>query len=415
MILDCNKKQSDRRHITRKISDEIIYWCQLLLLPVYLLSHLCPRNKSLWVFGSTFGHRFADNPKYLYLYAAKHATGSRIRAVWISRSREIIRFLNEAGHEAYYLYSLSGVWHSLRAGVYIYDNYSKDICYTLSGGAVKINLWHGLPLKKIQKDNIYDRVRNPVKLSEKLHALPRRISDEKPGDYVLSASEFFRPIFSSAFRTDNVLVAAYPRTDSLNSDTKAYLLTLKESSVIDKLKKANTGSIVLYMPTFRESEKRFFEVVDMHKFSEFLKEEDIALCIKLHHKSKLRTEFEKLDKEHIIVADPDADPYPLFDLADIMITDYSSIYFDFLLTDKPMVFFPYDYEEYLSGSRELYFDYEEFTPGIKVRSMEELMAALTGPDEYKLARRLLREKLFGGNEKQFGSESLLNMIMDMVQ
>ena len=128
------------------------YWMQLFLIPIYFLSFLIPRNPKLWLFGSTFGNRFADNPKYFYLYCNqfhKDRKNGGIRAVWITKQKEIVKLLRKNGYEVYYRYSLKGIWCCLRGKVYIFDNYSKDISFWLSGGAVKINLWHGIPLKKI--------------------------------------------------------------------------------------------------------------------------------------------------------------------------------------------------------------------------------------------------------------------------
>ena len=396
----------------KRVWKEIKYWCQLFLLPLYGLSYLVPRNKKLWVFGSTFGRRFADNPKYFYLYLYRNRPEG-VRAVWITKNKEIVRFLSENQLEGYYLYSLKGVWYSLRAKVYLYDNYSKDICYSLSGGAVKINLWHGIPLKKIQQDNIFDRFRNPRSFREKLYTIPRRISDEKPSHYVLSASAYCKGIFASAFRTKKVLVTGYPRNDILLNDKTEAVLIDSDKKAVEKIAARKDYRCILYMPTFRESEKKFFEVLELKEFVSFLEKEKLLFCVKLHPKSGLQAEFAKLESRNIIIADPKGDPYPLCKLADVLVTDYSSIYFDFLLTDKPMVFFPYDYEEYLSGSRELYFDYEEFTPGIKVRNQEELKKALTAKDSFRRERQELKEKLFGSSVA-CGSEQLFRKIWDGV-
>ena len=184
----------------KKVWKEIKYWSQIFLIPVYCLSFLMPRSKRIWVFGSTFGHRFADNPKYLYLYVSQVHKDST-KAIWISKDRDIVNNLVSQGLPAYYLYTPKGIWHCLRAGVYIYDNYSKDVCFLLSGGAKKFNLWHGIPLKKINRDNLFDYVRNPRSKREKVKWALRRIQDEKPSHYVLTTSEFLRPIFSSAFHT----------------------------------------------------------------------------------------------------------------------------------------------------------------------------------------------------------------------
>lgn len=371
----------------KTVLKEIKYWCQLFLLPIYGLSFLIPRSKKIWVFGSTFGKRFADNPKYFFLYLNQNHS-EHVRAIWITKNKEIACYLTSNKMEAYYLYSMKGIWYCLRAMVYIYDNYSKDICYTLSGGAKKINLWHGIPLKKIQKDNRNDKVRNPSTLTEKLHGIPRRISDEKPSHFVATTSDMLVPIFKSAFQTKNVInCGGYPRNDVLLLQDLENLLSEQELSSLEKIrrKKAAIGNaltkMVLYMPTFRDSESLFLQLLDIEKLNKVLTEKNILFCIKLHPKSKLKNDILKLSSEHIVILDPDDDPYVFLNMADILITDYSSIYFDYLLTDKPILFFCYDLEDYLSNSREMYFDYEEYTPGMKIRTMEELVQALSKIDE----------------------------------
>ena len=389
----------------KKIINGLKYWGQLLLLPVYWLSFLVPGNKNIWVFGSTFGRRFADNPRYFYLYVSQHSAYQSdklvqrvdawkkeghewkadenclsIRAVWISHNKEIVSFLQSNGYEAYYYHSLKGIWMALRAGVYLFDNYSKDINFWQSGRALKVNMWHGIPLKKIQADNRFDLFRHPKNSWEKFKCFPRNLSDEKPSHYVLTTSEFMRPIFSSAFRTEHVLVSGYPRNDRLISDVLENVLPELEEKELEKIisfrERDGRGKMVYYMPTFRDSEKKFFDVMQLESFQQFLKENHILFCVKLHPKSKLNAQFKELQGEAIQVIDKDADPYTFLEEADVLVTDYSSIYFDFLLTDKPVVFFDYDLEEYLSDTREMYFDYEAFTPGMKAKNQEELEEAL---------------------------------------
>ncbi len=359
-----------------KLGKEIKYWSQLFLLLIYGLSCLVPRDRKLWAFGSTFGRRFADNPRYLYLYLSQNKS-PQLRVVWISKSRKIVKFLRENNLEAYYLYGFSGIWNSLRAGVYFYDNYSKDISFVLSGRALKINLWHGIPLKKIQKDNMFDSFRNPRGFWEWLYAIPRSISDEKSSHYILTTSMFLKPIFASAFRTRHVLVEGYPRNDVLLSKTIKNVLTLQELREFNKLQLAKKKNrIILYLPTFRDSEAELFEIIDRTRLENFLNEEGYLFCVKLHPKSKQQELWKDWSHGRILLLDTVSDPYCFLPLADALITDYSSIYFDFLLTKKPVVFFPYDYEEYLSRSRELYFCYEDFTPGPKVYNQKELEDAL---------------------------------------
>lgn len=395
-----------------KITDRLKYWGQLLLLPVYWLSFLVPRNKKIWLFGSTFGRRFADNPRYLYLYVSQHKEELSIRPIWISHNEDIVRMLNAEGYEAYMYHSLKGIWYALRGKVYLFDNYSKDINFWQSGGAMKVNLWHGIPLKKIQHDNVFDKFRHPKNIWEKFRNFPRNISDEKPNHYVLTTSENLTKIFSSAFKTKNVLVSGYPRNLVLVSDDikNVYLDEEKRDrkKIISFLNKKNDGKnkkMIFYMPTFRESENLFFKHFDKDDFQNFLKENNILFCVKLHPKSKLNKEFEDIQNKNIMVINKDADPYVFLKFADVLITDYSSIYFDYLLLDRPIIFFAYDLKEYLSDSREMYFDYDEVTPGEKVRNYQGLKNSIVKiienngdyQNRYSDFRKKLRKKVFEEN------------------
>jgi len=405
-----------------KIMDGVKYWGQILLLPVYWLSFLMPRDKKIWLFGSTFGRRFADNPKYLFLYISQHKKTLGIRPIWITHKKEIMELLRRNGYEAYYYCSLKGIWFALRGKVYLFDNYSKDINFWQSGGALKVNLWHGIPLKKIQSDNTFDKVRCPRGVGEYIMAFPRRLSDEKPSHYVLATSEFMKPVFASAFRTKHVLVSGYPRNDRLvKAGSIKNLLSPAEYDSMKRIssfiKRKEIRKMIYYMPTFRNSETEFLSVVDIERFRKFLEKNRFLFCVKLHPKSKLTKEFQKIQGDYFFMIDADADPYIFLEKADVLVTDYSSIYFDFLLTDRPIVFFDYDLEVYLHDSREMYFDYGKFTPGQKAAAAGELEKALQkacSPDKeykerYHRFRDFVAEKVFD-NRKEMASPYLVNDI-----
>lgn len=406
-----------------RLINECKYWGQVLLIPVFGLSLFSKRDKNLWVLGSTFGNRFADNPRYFFYYLSQMddeereraglKPGEKIRPVWITQKYKMACQLREMGYEAYWDRSPEGIKCCLRAGVYLFDNYSKDISFWLSGRARKINLWHGTPLKKIQMDNRFDKVRHPENPAKRLYWMLRRMTDEKPWHYVLTTSEFFRPIFSSAFGTKNVLVCGYPRNDCLLGGVRNDLLP-GEKRKLKKLlgiMKKNPGSrLITYMPTFRDSETGFFETIDFKELSEYLEEKNICLVIKLHSKSKLQQQFkEQITKQQsyreeksdiqrsdtkqpgrkryntpgagrIMLLSPQDDPYEFLKRSDALITDYSSVYFDYLVLDRPVIFFDYDRSEYLSETRELYFDYDEFTPGRKAKNWDELKEAIENVD-----------------------------------
>ena len=84
----------------------------------------------------------------------------------------------------------------------------------------------------------------------------------------------------------------------------------------------------------------------------------------------------KQEYSNIRVLDNESDMYPLFAKVDLLVTDYSSIFFDFLLTNKPVLFFPYDKVTYLTKDRSMYDDYDLVTPGYKAYNFEELYTKL---------------------------------------
>lgn len=174
------------------------------------------------------------------------------------------------------------------------------------------------------------------------------------------------------------------------------------------------------MPTYRDSQSQFFEIMDLDAFAGFLAKEHILFCIKQHPFSKHKGEFASIQYANILMLDPDSDPYVVLKHSDVLITDYSSIYFDFLLMDRPILFFDYDREEYEKASRELYWNYDEATPGEKVETMEELMEAIKEachPGEeyvrkYHEERIALRNQMFDAPE-ELSSPRMVELVKGM--
>lgn len=376
------------------------YWSQVFLLPVYWFSFITPRSKKIWLFGSTFGKRFADNPRYFYLYINQFQK-KEVRPIWITKNDNVLKLLREKGYEVYHAHSLKGIWYCLRGGAYIFDNYSKDISFWLSGGATKINLWHGSGNKKTNYDNKFDRVRHPRNNWERFRWALRRLSDEKPHHYTLATSPMMAEIFTSAFNTDmeHIIQEGYPRNDMLFPNKLSNIYTEKEADNLQymKQKKAEGKTIILYMPTFRDSEALFFKVMDLESFNNYLSERNYIFFTKLHPKSKLKDEFQQAEYSNIKNIDADVDPYTFLMYADLLVTDYSSIYSDYLMLNRPSVLFPYDFEEYSMDTRECYFDYDDYMPEIKAYNMEQLMEYIDlviQKDSYEAGRLALRDRIF---------------------
>ena len=339
----------------------VFYW------PIYYLSGFFSRDEKIWVFGSLFGRRFADNPKYLFLDIILNEKDSDIKPIWITRDKKVFDYLKKQGLPSCYLYSLKGIYYSLRGKIWIYDHSSHDISFWLSNGAIKVNLWHGVPLKKISWDS------NPKHFQGIMKFLGKLIFPwawEKP-NYIISPADITDSIFKSAFRIEKgiFIKVGYPRVKTL--------LYPDRFNLENKLKFLNR-KVILYAPTFRDnsSEDLLMKVLDFEKLDDFLSQNNSVMLIKPHPFSRLSNFLKSKSFTNIYTIGAYEDIYQYLPFVHILITDYSSIYYDFLYTNRPIIFFPYDLEIYTKMDRELYFNYEEYTPGPKVYNTEELINEL---------------------------------------
>ena len=334
----------------------------LLIFPIYCLLHLIPRNKRNWVFGSGVGMSFSDNAKYLFLYCSSK---KEINSYWITKNKALVESLRNDGLKAYYKYSLMGVWLSISSKVYIYDSRTSCINHWTSGGAFKVSLWHGSPLKNIDRDITVKN--NAFYLGNHTFGLKRyfvrMIMPEwfVVADLMIATSEKVKGYFNSAFGCEKIEVTGYPRNDIITNPNLYAKHLVFEQKIIESI---TTKKTILYAPTFRDTNRFDRKTpIEWERLNDLLKKNDTTFLIKLHRHDYSMAMREKCS--HIRVLDNESDMYPLFSKVDLLITDYSSIFFDFLLTDKPVLFYPYDIDDYLTKDRSMYDKYDSVTPGHK--------------------------------------------------
>ena len=335
----------------------------LLMFPFSILLSITPRRRKNWIFGSGVGINFSDNAKYFFLYCSSK---KEINSYWITKNKILAESLRNNGLNSYYKYSIMGIWLCISSKVYIYDSRTSCINHFTSKGAYKVNLWHGSPLKTIDRDITLKN--NAFYIGNHTWGikryLVRMIMPEwfVVPDLMIAPSEKIKGYFHSAFGSKKIEVTGYPRNDIISKPIFTNKHTEFEQNIIDSI---SSKKIILYAPTFRDTNRFEREIpIDWLRLNYLLKNNDTTFLIKLH-----RHDYSTAMKEqhsNIKVLDTETDMYPIFTKVDLLITDYSSIFFDFLITDKPILFFPYDKEDYLSLDRSMYDDYDSVTPGQKV-------------------------------------------------
>ncbi len=365
----------------------------ILNLPLFYLSCIVPKKKNLWIFGSWFGEKYTDNTKYFYEYVIGNK--KEIRAVWLSKNKSIVDELKLRNYEAYLTYSLKGYIISLMA--------EKSFC-TVSHGDLNlfvpakkvINMWHGAPLKKIGYDDKMLVSPNLLIKNVRKIIFPF-IKPLESYNCLLSSSEEEQINMATAFgkKKSDVLVTGLPRN-----------VSLKKSNEVSK---NNNICRILYLPTHRQegvTDSVYDNIIRGSSFiNNFLEAHpNVQFDVKMHFYHEKAYLFNCLHKNFNNIGDSVIDLYEVLGDYDILITDYSSVFFDFLLTNKPIIFFPFDIEDYLEKDRELYFDYEDAAPGPKCMTWIEVFnsvkSILEESDKYAELRAKCKKRfhIFEGNE-----------------
>jgi len=389
---------------------------------IYPLSFLTPRSDKIWIFIGCRQNKerelFSDNSKYMFLYASTNIP--EIKAIWIGRDRKITSIINKLGHRAFYIYSIPGIYYSLRAGYTFVDAFVQFRNWKFSGRTKVIQLWHGKGMKKTAHESPYS-----------LPAASRLVSPNlfRKYKYVIATSEYTAKMMSIVFRIpiEKVLISGLPRHDvmfeKINGSEIDGIPGLEKK--IELLRKNGVKKILSYSPTFRPNATNpLFEnlkkgigsfQLDLEMINQTLSKNKSHLFISLHPKFSL-VNYGNDKFDNITFLPPGFDVYLTLPLFDALITDYSSLFSDFLLLDKPIIFLVYDLEKY-KIEMGLFDEFEEMTPGPKVFTNEQLNTetdkVLRDIDEYKDYRQKVRDifyKNLGGGSSQRIAKNIMREI-----
>jgi CDP-glycerol glycerophosphotransferase (TagB/SpsB family) len=353
----------------------------------YPLTFLIPRNPRLTVVIGRHGAVFADNSKYFFIYAS-HIRRNDENIVFLSSDAGIVKQIEAAGAHASRHPSLRSLLLVLRCGHIVIDwaDWFDFGVYQLSRGAKITQLWHGAPLKIIELDYYQQRKNRLTTWVRGLLVLQKTVLGRYPVyDVVVATSqEFIERAFSSSFKAKRFLATGYPRNDILLRQEESGSMAERlvkiniDHTAIETAKQTHTQDrkVAIYVPTFRGTMKSpFDEALDLESLDAFAGQHKLLVVLKLH--PLMRKHDDATRYANIIECDPLSDSYPLLSHCDLLITDYSSIYLDFLLLDRPIVFFAYDLDQYIKHDRSLYFDYRDMTPGAICQTQSDLEQALS--------------------------------------
>lgn len=255
--------------------------------------------------------------------------------------------------------------------IFLNDNFFPIAFMNIKKDVKLVQLWHAPGafkkfgasfLKNENEKNILKKVSNKT-------------------DYLFISSDNFKNIYSDAFLIDTNKIKSFgtPRCDFyFNNDSNINEI---KNKFYTKYPEAKGKKIVLYAPTFRDKEEYndIFNYFDLNRFNESFSDEYI-FALRLHPKINRFINKDFKNNGSFIDLSDFKNEQELLLIADILITDYSSIMIEFAILNKPIIFFTYDLDYYMGEDRGFYFDFKKLAPGIIVNDMDELINSFKNID-----------------------------------
>lgn len=362
---------------------------------IYPLLRLLPLNKKTIIFEGWWGAKYHCNPKYLYEYINKHYP--KYRCIWFLNDN----YIPIHGNAKRVRRKSLQYYYYLSVGKYFVNNVNFHDEYVKRKGQIEIQTMHGTPLKTLGLD-VPGELDDP---QDRERFLRRRAR----WDYLVVQSHRASQITSSCYAYNKeFLRTGYPRNDILfEKNNLNDINKIKEKMGIPLDKK-----VLMYAPTWRK--RNFF---DMHMNIEDMKKAlgDKYILILRIHPFAYKGFDETILNDFVYNFSTYESVEELYLVSDIVITDYSSVMFDYTILNRPILFYTYDLKEYRDYLRGFNFDFEKEAPGPLIENYEELKQAILDIEnvskKYDNALQKFR-KTFNEYEKGTASEQIFKKVFE---
>jgi CDP-glycerol glycerophosphotransferase len=354
-----------------------------------LLDYLRPRRRerAVW-FESFYGRTASDNP--LGIDRALARTHPEVRRYW-----SVVDGSVAVPDGAIRVIEGSAQWWAARAEAQVLvANDWLRWAYRPRRGQHVLQTWHGTMLKALGLDRPDMSLRRRFAITRQGWRWSALLAQNYYSERIFRTSYAYRgPIWETG----------YPRNDVLADVGRA--------RVVRDLVGAGDARVVLYAPTWRDDRDEMVDYLDLVKFADELPA-DHVLLVRGH--SRTLSFGQDLHAERLIDVTSYPDIADLLLIADVLVTDYSSVMFDFAATNKPMVFFTPDLSHYEDVLRGFYFDLIAEAPGAVAASRAELLEAIRDADasaeKYAARRALWHEKFAPHDDGRAGERVVHRMV-----
>ena len=375
---------SKRNIVIRKVSRWLLYHYRYL---VYAFIKAANKTDAKTICFKAFnGKSYSCSPKAIYEYMLTQEQFKDFKFIWVFKEPEKHRYLEKNPNTTLVQDSTRAYLKAMAVSKYWIHNYRVSDHIYPKENQIYVQCWHGTPLKKLgyditKGDNVLNSIEE-IRFKYKVDAAKFKA--------ILSPSRFASEKFISAWnlkaigKENCVIEQGYPRNDKLFHADEADRQRVRKALGIEGVNK----KIIFYAPTWRDNQHdstigyTYKTEVDFDKLKEALGDEYIIL-FRAHYLVANSFDFEKYSGFVYDVSSYD-DINDLYIVSDLLITDYSSVFFDYANLRRPMLFYMYDFDSYKNEMRDFYFDIDEL-PGPIVKDEDSLIEAIHGLDRYMLA------------------------------
>ena len=374
----------------------------------------CKIDRKLIYFRTFSGRGYSDSPKAMYEYMVKAPEYRDYRFVWCFKDPEEYGWLVDAdrsGRTSLVKFRTKEDNKALRKAGYWITNYRMLNYQFLRKGQVYLQCWHGTPLKRLG----YDIIESDNAMNSLAEIKEKYRTDAEKFSYILSPSPFATDKFATAWnlnetgQRDKIIEEGYPRNDRLAVATAEDKERLRKELGVEGKK------VILYAPTWRDNQHTsgqgytYKTEVDFDKLQRELGDEYIIL-FRAHY--LVANSFDFARYEGFV---KDVSSYPdindLYIASDILVTDYSSVFFDFSILERPVIFYMYDLEHYANEMRGFYLSLDEL-PGPIVKEEDALIKEIRKTDGWTADQKYLAFKeRFNPYEDGNSSKRVLERIL----
>lgn len=330
-------------------------------------------DNKLIIFISFHGRGYSDNPRAIYEQMRKDPRFKDYRFIWFIKNHKKKNIIIP-GAEIKEYFSFSYFYYMSKAKYWII-NCKMPTYICKKSEQIYLQTWHGTPLKRLAHDIIAPEgatfYRSGVSFDKMCHSYD---VDVARYNYMISPNKFCTEVFQTSFQIDRqrLIETGYPRNDFITNATPEDVIALKQKFHLPLDKK-----VVLYAPTWRDnsyvaSGYTFDLKADFKKWKEILGEEYIVV-FKPHYLIINKYENDHSLDGFLYSISADAEINELYVLSDILITDYSSVFFDYAVLNRPIYFYMYDIDEYKGELRGFYLDIYKELPGKIYEDEKEML------------------------------------------